>query len=176
MNLSKVLIFLVLLVSVSACCAEEVFAIAPDIKLATPPTITADKVNGTISVYWPDTQKTIVQPALFGKVKSNELNLTSYDIPGKLTGITPAGSFPVKKMVSWRLNENMLAFIEGKSTIMAIHPLWTGNPDQHRIQRLKSSTPDDNRITQGCINVDATFFYSVLDNLPDGTILTILPE
>lgn len=176
MNLSKLLIFIVLMLSVSACCAEEVFAIAPDIKSPTPPTITADKSKGTISVYWPDTGKTITEPALFGKHHSNELNLTSYDVPGKLNGTTPAGTFPIKKMVSWRLNENMLAFIEGKATIMAIHPLWTGNPDQHRIQRLKSPTPDDNRITQGCINVDATFFYSVLDNLPDGTILTILPE
>ena len=174
MSLSKVLICLLLVVS--DCYDEEGFAIAHEITPPTPPIITADKTNGTISVYWPDSQKTIVEPALFGKIKSNELNLASYDVPGKLTGITPAGSFPVKKMVSWRLNENILTFIEGKSTIVAIHPLWNGNPDQHRIQRLKSITPDDNRITQGCINVDATFFYSVLDNLPDGTILNILPE
>jgi hypothetical protein len=140
------------------------------------PTITADKVNGTISVYFPATKQTVVQPALFGKVKSNKLDLASYDIPGKQNGITPAGSFPITKMVSWRLNEHMLAFIEGQATIIAIHPIWNGNKDQHRIQRLKSSTADDNRITQGCINVDSDFFYTVLNTVPDGTILTILPE
>jgi hypothetical protein len=155
--------------------AEESYDIIPT-NHSTPAVITADKTNGTISVYWPDTNTTITKPALFGKVKSNALNLERYDRPGPFNNITPAGSFPVTKMVSWRLNESMLVFINGKATVLAIHPLWNGNPDQRRIQRLNSPSPDDNRITGGCINVDETFFYSVLNQLPDGTILNILPE
>jgi len=172
----KLLTLLLILVAFKSSASD--FAIIEETKKADEqkPTITADKVNGTISVYFPATNQTITQPALFGKVKTNTVDLSSFDIPGKFTGITPSGSFPVTKMVSWRLNEHVLAFIEGKSTILAIHPVWKGNKDQRRIQRLRSSTADDNRITQGCINVDSDFFYTVLNTVPDGTILTILPE
>jgi len=140
------------------------------------PTLTADKKAGTISVYYPDTKKTITEPALFGKVKSNKLDMTNYDLPGKFDNITPAGTFPVTKMFSWVLNEPMLVFIKGQASVSAIHPLWMKNPKQQRVERLLSSTPEDNRITGGCINVDSKFFYAVLDKLPNGVILTILPE
>ena len=140
------------------------------------PVITVDKLAGTISVYYPDKDKTITQPALLGKVKSNILNMANYDLPVKSDNITPAGTFKITKMFSWRLNEPMAVFIKGKSSVSAIHPLWMGNPDQKRVERLKSKTPDDNRITGGCINVDSKFFYEVINNLPDGVELTILPE
>lgn len=140
------------------------------------PTITVDKNAGTMSVYFPDTNLTITKPVLLGKVKSNTLNMYSYDHPSKSDNITPAGTFKVIKMFSWRLNEPMMTFIRGKSAVSAIHPLWMGNPDQKRVERLKSLTPDDNKITGGCINVDSKFYYDVLDKLPDGVILTILPE
>lgn len=169
------IVFLWLLLYLSVGKANDEFPLIPIIP-TTNPTITADKVKGTITVYWPDTNKSITQPALFGRVKSNELHMDNYDNPRVFDNITPAGSFPITKMISWRLNEPMLVFIQGRSSVAAIHPLWMGNPDQKRIQRLKSPTPTDNRITGGCINVDATFFYTVLNHLPDGTILTILPE
>jgi hypothetical protein len=149
---------------------------AKPLTIETTPVLTADKAKGTLTVYWPDTKKTITQPALFGKVKSNVLNMTNYDTVVKFDNVTPSGTFKVTKMLSWRLNEPMLVFIKGKVSVAAIHPLWMGNPDQKRIERLRSETPDDNRITGGCINVDADFFYNVLNQLPDGSILNILPE
>lgn len=171
----QILIFLIIFFGI-----ESVFAIEDDYSIVdtdSKPVLTANKTEGTLTVYWPDTGKKIVEPALFGKVKSNVLDWDVYNIPGKRNNyITPSGTFPIKKMISWRLNENMLVYIEGKEAIAAIHPLWNANPDQNRLQRLSSVTPLDNRITGGCINVDSTFYYSVLDHLPDGTILTILPE
>ena len=140
------------------------------------PTLTVDKLAGTISVYYPDTKKTITQPVLIGKVKSNKLNMATYDNPGPFDNITPAGIFKITKMFSWKLNEPMAVFINGRSSVSAIHPLWMGNPDQKRVQRLKSLTPDDNRITGGCINVDSKFFYNTINTLPDGVELKILPE
>lgn len=59
---------------------------------------------------------------------------------------------------------------------MAIHAVWMGNPNQHRVQRLLSPTPTDNRIINGCINVDPTFFLDVLSKVPSGSTLTILSE
>ena len=140
------------------------------------PTITVDKKAGTITVFFPDTNITITQPALIGKVKSDTLNMATYDNPVKSDYVTPAGKFKITKMFSWRLQEPMAVFIKGKEAVSAIHPLWMGNPDQKRVQRLNSPTPDDNRITGGCINVDSKFFYDVINTLPDGVILTILPE
>lgn len=143
---------------------------------AATPTVTADKKAGTITVYYPDTQTQLTQPALFGKVISNELNKKNYDLPGKFDGITPAGTFPLTKIYSWQLNEDMLVYIRGKSSVGAIHPLWMKNPRQQRVERLRSPSPDDNRVTGGCINVDRDFFYNVLTKLPQGTTLTILSE
>lgn len=140
------------------------------------PTITADKVAGTISVFYPDTKHIITEPALFGKVKSNALDMGNYNFPRKFDSITPAGTFQIEKVFSWVLNEPILVFIHGRSSVGAIHPLWMKNPKQQRVQRLLSTTPNDNRITGGCINVDSKFFYSVLNELPEGTTLTILPE
>lgn len=136
--------------------------------------IIADKKAGTITVYYQD--KVITQPALFGKVISNELNMKNYDYPGKFDGITPAGSFALTKIFSWHLNEDMLVYINGKASVGAIHPLWMKNPNQHRVERLRGTDPSLRRITGGCINVDREFFYNVLNKLPDDTTLTILPE
>lgn len=140
------------------------------------PVIIADKKQATITVFYPETGAKITQPALFGKVKSNLLDMNVYDYPNKTNYVTPSGSFPLKKTYSWRLNDDMMIYINGKNAVGAIHPLWMGNPDQKRIERLRSPTPDDNRITGGCINVDADFFYHTLNTLPDGTLLIILPE
>lgn len=140
------------------------------------PVIIADKVKATLTVYYPDTQTSITKPALFGKSRSNQLDMNNYDYPTAFDNITPAGTFPLTKIHSWRLGDDMLVFIKGKASVGAIHPLWTGNPDQHRIERLRSDTPDDNRITGGCINVDEDFFYNTLNKLPPDTKLTILPE
>jgi hypothetical protein len=135
----------------------------------------ADKTNGTIVVNNTLTKHKDTYAALFGKVHSNVLDMNNYDHPVKFNNITPAGTFTLKKVFSWRLNSDILVFIQGKSSIAAIHPLWTKNKDQRRLQRLLSPEPTDNRITSGCINVLPAVF-SVLAQLPPDTKLTILPE
>lgn len=143
---------------------------------ADPPVLVLDKENASLTVYYPDTQTRITQPALLGRIKSDKLDMTNYDHEERANGITPSGTFTVNNEFSWQLNEPMLVFIQGAYAVDAIHPLWTRNPDQHRVQRLYSPTPADNRVTGGCVNVDPDFFYNVLVNLPNGTKFTILPE
>lgn len=43
-------------------------------------------------------------------------------------------------------------------TAISMHPVVTSNPKEHRLERLKSTTPDDNRITFGCINIAPAFY------------------
>jgi hypothetical protein len=171
------------IMSTGAVFAEDDYPIVPPTpkpvvipKPVAKPVITVDKVQATISVHWPDTGKTVTQPALLGRSKSNKLYMEVYDGTKLFNHITPAGQFTTTKMYSWRLEEDMLVFIKGTVKLAAIHPLWNGNPDQRRVQRLKSETPTDNRVTSGCINVDSDFFYAVLNTLPDGTVVNILPE
>src|SRR3546814_15668649 len=43
---------------------------------------------------------------------------------------------------------------------VSIHPTATGVPAERRVERLASPSPDDNRITHGCINVSPEFYRS----------------
>lgn len=141
------------------------------------PIITANKRKGTISVYFPETNETYVSSALYGSVVSDKLDMNVYDNPKKRPNhITPAGEFKLTNVFSWRLNEPMLAFIIGKHKIASIHPVWLGNPNQARAKRLVSKTALDNRITNGCINVDPKFYETVLSRVPNDSTLIILPE
>lgn len=141
------------------------------------PILTANKRKGTLSVFYPETNETKVTYALFGRSIGNEMDITVYNDPNrKSNGITPAGKFTVEQLFSTHLHESMLVFIHGSQKVSAIHPLWMGNPDQRRPQRLRSNDPNDNRITNGCINVDPDFFYNVLIKIPTGSTLNILPD
>jgi hypothetical protein len=47
-------------------------------------------------------------------------------------------------------------------TAISMHPVVTTKPKERRPERLKSVSPDDNRITYGCINVAADFYRDVV--------------
>jgi hypothetical protein len=59
-----------------------------------------------------------------------------------------------------------------------LHRVVRGNPGDNRQQRLASRSPDDKRISYGCINVPAAFFEGVVLQTFTGTsgIVYILPE
>jgi hypothetical protein len=63
-------------------------------------------------------------------------------------------------------------------TAISMHPVITTNPAEKRPERLKSKTPDDNRITHGCINVPARFYSKVVSPaFKDGPgLFYILPD
>lgn len=88
---------------------------------------------------------------------------------------TPAGRF-VAKYGSARGNPKVL-WVD-YSTSISLHPVVRGSPKERRLQRLKSTTPEDNRATFGCINVDVSFYTNVVRPLFSGTggIVYILPE
>ena len=88
---------------------------------------------------------------------------------------TPAGRFVAKFGPA---SGNRRVLWVDYATAVSLHPVVTANKKERRLQRLKSLTPDDNRITYGCINVSAQFYKEVVRPLFADTtgIVYILPE
>ena len=64
------------------------------------------------------------------------------------------------------------------TTALSMHPVITSNADEHRLERLKSPSPDDRRITHGCINVPARFYRDTVRKTFTSTeaVVYILPD
>jgi hypothetical protein len=63
-------------------------------------------------------------------------------------------------------------------TSISLHAVITTNPKEKRPQRLQSPTPNDNRITFGCINVPTDFYNKVVQKIfkESKGIVYILPD
>src|SRR3546814_11935464 len=60
---------------------------------------------------------------------------------------------------------------------VSIHPTATGVPAERRVERLASPSPDDNRITHGCINVSPEFYEQVVSpTFERGGVFYLLPD
>ena len=61
---------------------------------------------------------------------------------------------------------------------VSMHRVLTTNPKERRLERLATPTPDDNRISYGCINVPVDFFEQYVAPAFDGhnAIIYVLPE
>lgn len=65
------------------------------------------------------------------------------------------------------------------NTAVSIHPLpkTEASRKEKREQRLTSATPEDNRITHGCINVSGAFYDQVVKTtFRQGGVFYVLPE
>ena len=140
------------------------------------PLIIADKTSGILAIYDPGSKTITKTPALFGKTISDKYYVESYQKGTTSNGITPSGEFISTKAYSSYLHEPITAFILGDSAAVAIHPVWLGDPKQKRPDRLLSITADDNRITNGCINIPKDFYFKVMDKLPTHLRVVILKE
>ncbi|MEM2159432.1 MAG: hypothetical protein QXN55_00570 [Candidatus Nitrosotenuis sp.] len=139
------------------------------------PTVIAVKSEGKLVVYRPETHSTMINPALFGKMISDEYDKVAYDI-GRSKPVTPAGTFVIEKAYSTKMHEPIIMFIHGKKQVVAIHPLYLGKPGEKRAERLASESVEDNRVTNGCINVSADFFNMALISLPQKAKMIVLKE
>ncbi|MBT2188911.1 hypothetical protein [Sphingobium nicotianae] len=68
---------------------------------------------------------------------------------------TPAGRFLAKFGLA--AGRQKVLWVD-YATSVAMHPIPKANPKEKRRQRMLSPTPDDNRITFGCINVPLAFY------------------
>jgi len=88
---------------------------------------------------------------------------------------TPAGRFVAK---FGRAFGNQRVLWVDYANSVALHAVITTHKNEHRVARLLSPTPDDNRISFGCINVGTSFYARTLRPLfqKKGGIVYILPD
>jgi hypothetical protein len=96
------------------------------------------------------------------------------DIPPR-ERTTPAGRFVAS--LGRDLGARDVLWVD-YSSALALHRVLGSNTREHRLERLAAASPDDHRITFGCINVSAAFYDGVVHPAFSGTsgVVYILPE
>lgn len=143
------------------------------------PFMIIDKDKAEVLVFGADGQLQGATPALLGIARGDD------SVPGignrKISTIppdertTPAGRF-IAGFGKTRGEENIL-WVDYENAV-SLHPVISASPKERRVARLRSQTPEDNRITYGCINVPASFYKEVVLPAFKGTngVAYVLPE
>jgi len=89
--------------------------------------------------------------------------------------ITPAGRFLSKLAIDSHGKELLVLDYDAS---ISLHAVVKGTPKEHRAERLKSATAQDNRISFGCINVPPEFYTTKVSAAFTGTkgVVYVLPE
>lgn len=142
------------------------------------PFIVIDKVTAEVLVFDNKGVPQAITPALLGVAKGDDATPGVGDKElseiGPAEKTTPAGRFLAR--IGPAKGDQTVLWVDFNTSV-ALHAVVTKNPKEHRLERLASPTPKDNRITFGCINVPAAFFTDVVrPNFADGGMVYILPE
>ena len=143
------------------------------------PFILVDKVNARVYVFNSAGQLQGTAAALLGMARGDhsdpEIGNRSLSEVGVEDRITPAGRFV--SSLTYDLNDKQILVIDD-ALALSLHAVVKGTPAERRAERLQSSTPQDNRISFGCINVPVEFFEDVVSPAFARTegIVYILPE
>lgn len=136
-----------------------------------------DKGAAQILVFGPDGRLRGAAPGLFGSAVGDHTapgiaGLALRAIPGR-DRTTPAGRYVGGFGPS--LDAGRVLWVDYDSAV-SIHPLIDG-PSERRAERLASATPEDNRITHGCINVSPEFYEQIIrPTFERGGVFYILPD
>ena len=137
-----------------------------------------DKAAAQVLVFGGDGRLRGAAPALFGSAKGDHsapgvAGLALREIPGR-DRTTPAGRFVGGFGPS--IDAGRVLWVDYDSSV-SMHPTATGVPSERRVERLASPSPDDNRITHGCINVSPEFYEQVVaPTFQKGGVFYILPD
>ncbi len=88
---------------------------------------------------------------------------------------TPAGRFLAEVGMNARGED--VVWVDYDAAV-SMHRVLTTNQKDRRPQRLDTPTPDDNRVSYGCINVPKAFYENVVSATVDGgnSVVYVLPE
>jgi len=137
-----------------------------------------DKSAAQILVFGGDGRLRGAAPGLFGSAAGDHTapGVAGYalrEIPGR-DRTTPAGRFVGGYGPS--IDAGRVLWVDYDSAV-SMHPTATGVPAERRVERLASPTPDDNRVTHGCINVAPEFYEQVIrPTFEKGGVFYILPD
>ena len=137
-----------------------------------------DKDSAQILVFGGDGRLRGAAPGLFGSAVGDHTapgvaGLALREIPGR-DRTTPAGRFIGGYGPS--IDAGRVLWVDYESAV-SIHPTATGVPAERRPERLASATPDDNRVTHGCINVEPGFYEHVISpTFEKDKMFYILPD
>jgi hypothetical protein len=137
-----------------------------------------DKAAAQILVFGPDGRLRGAGSGLFGSAIGDHIapgiaGLALREIPGR-DRTTPAGRFVGGFGPS--IDAGRVLWVDYDSAI-SIHPTAPGVPAERRAERLASPSPDDNRITHGCINVAPEFYERIVrPTFESGGVFYILPD
>jgi hypothetical protein len=143
------------------------------------PYVVIDKIAARVFVFSKDGKLRGSTPALLGFARGD--NSTPGVGDRELSNIepeertTPAGRFLAAYGPS--VGGERVFWVDYETAI-SLHPVVTAKPKERRLERLRSPTVADNRITFGCINVSRTFYDQVVRKTFTGSrgIVYILPE
>ncbi|WP_337245394.1 hypothetical protein [Luteimonas sp. gir] len=137
-----------------------------------------DKAAAQILVFGGDGRLRGAAPGLFGSAVGDHAapgiaGLALREIPGR-DRTTPAGRFVGGYGPS--IDAGRVLWVDYDSAV-SLHPTASGTPAERRAERLASPSPDDNRVTHGCINVASDFYEQVVrSTFEKGGVFYILPD
>jgi hypothetical protein len=143
------------------------------------PFIIVDKKNAKVFTFDSHAKLQGAAPALLGLAHGDDSTPGIGDMPlakiGPKMRTTPAGRFV--SALGRDLGKLNVLWVDYPDAI-SLHRVVTANAREHRLQRLTTPTPLDNRISFGCINVPVDFFNRFVQPAFTGTkgIVYILPE
>ncbi|MGK6322744.1 hypothetical protein ACMGDM_06620 [Sphingomonas sp. DT-51] len=110
-----------------------------------------------------------------GDDSSPGVGAKNLDDIGPAERTTPAGRFVSK--FGRAFGKQRVLWVD-YSNAVALHAVTSLHKNEHRVERLLSPTPDDNRISFGCINVGARFYNGKLRPLFEkkGGVVYITPD
>lgn len=142
------------------------------------PFVLIDKVNAHVFAFDRDGRLLGATPVLLGLARGDIAPPDIGDRPLSAIGpedrITPSGRFLAA--MGENLTRASVLWIDYDGAL-SLHPV-RGRPADRRLQRLATPTPEDNRISYGCVNVPVAFYEDVIAPTFRGTvgIVYILPE
>lgn len=126
------------------------------------PYIVIDKPAARLFVFDTKGQQVATGPVLLGIAPGDEatpgVGSKSLSELGPAEKTTPAGRYLARYGVA--AGNSQVLWVD-YATSVALHTVPTTNPKERRRQRMLSATPDDNRITFGCINVTKATYAAV---------------
>jgi hypothetical protein len=137
-----------------------------------------DKGAAQVLVFGGDGRLRGAAPGLFGSAVGDHTapgvaGLALREIPGR-DRTTPAGRFVGGYGPS--IDAGRVLWVDYESAV-SIHPTPPGTSSEKRAERLASPTPDDNRVTHGCINVAPDFYENIIrSTFARGGVFYILPD